>query len=123
MDKNNEENIVKSKNETVILKEKKEDKSISGSTDLTEQNIIIQDIQKNFINDEKNELFRCNKCYSFPILYDDGNNPNRTVKIKYSCDHFHESDILELEKIRNTKPQCYHCKKVLSIIHHNYLFL
>ena len=56
MDKNNEENNVKSKNETVILKEKKEDKSISGSTDLTEQNIIIQDIQKNDITLSLNKI-------------------------------------------------------------------
>ena len=91
---------------------------INSKENLKEQ---IQGIIDNFLDNEKNELFRCTKCYSFPILYTDGNDPNKTVKIKYSCSHFHESDILEQEKVRNTKPQCSHCNKVLSIIHHNYL--
>ena len=81
----------------------------------------IQDIKDNFLNNEKNELFRCNKCYSFPILYTDENDSTKTVKIKYLCDHFQACEILEPEKIMNAKPQCYHCNKVLNTIHHNYL--
>lgn len=81
----------------------------------------IQDIKDNFLNNEKNELFRCNKCYSFPILYTDGNEPNKTIKIKHACNHFEGNVILESEQIRNTKPKCYHCDKVLSIINYNYL--
>ena len=56
MDNNKGEKNIKSKNETVILKEKKENNSIKGSTDLTEQNIIIRDIHKNDLTLSLNKI-------------------------------------------------------------------
>lgn len=49
MDKNKENNNLKSRNEIEILKEKQEENSARGSTDLTEQN-MVEDVQKNDIN-------------------------------------------------------------------------
>ena len=83
-------------------------------------NIIqeIQNIKDNFLDNEKNDYFRCDKCYNFPILYLD---QDRKISIKYSCNHFEEKEILQPEKIQNSKPKCFNCEKCLHYIHKNYL--
>ena len=47
MDKNKEINALKSKNESIILKEKQDENSLRSSTDASDQNIM--DMQKNDI--------------------------------------------------------------------------
>ena len=77
----------------------------------------IQTIMNNFFDNEKNEFFRCDKCYNFPILYQD---QDKKINIKYSCNHFEEKAILQPEKILDSKPKCFNCKECLHSIYKNF---
>ena len=78
----------------------------------------IQNIRDNFLDNEKNEFLRCDKCSNFPILFLDS---NKKINIGYSCGHFNEKDPLQQEKIINSRPKCFNCQKSLYTIHRNYL--
>jgi len=78
----------------------------------------IQNIKDNFLDNEKNDFLRCDKCFNFPVLILDS---NKKITIRYSCGHFDEKDTLPTEKIINSRPKCFNCEKSLYIIHKNYL--
>ena len=51
----------------------------------------LEDVKEKYIREEKNELLRCNICYSLPIIEI---NKNKEISIKYKCEHIPEKDIL-----------------------------
>ena len=77
MDINREINIFQTKNESVILKENKEDKSLRATTDLTDQNIIesqkndiISSLTKNTMK-KKHHYYNKGKLFMFLFNKDD----------------------------------------------------
>ena len=79
----------------------------------------IQNIKDNFLDNQKNDFLRCDKCFNFPILFLDS---NKKITIGYSCGHLDEKDTLQTKKIINSRPKCFNCQKSLYIIHKNYLY-
>ena len=78
----------------------------------------FQDMKKNYMDNEKNEFLRCNKCFNFPMLFLDA---NKKISIKYSCEHLGEKEILKPEMIQNIKPKCFNCEKYLFETYKNFL--
>ena len=78
----------------------------------------LEDIKEKYIREEKNELLRCNICYSLPIIEI---NKNKEISIKYKCEHIPEKDILNPKNIINYRIKCAHCEKVLLNMYKNFL--
>jgi len=72
----------------------------------------INEYVQEYRNQEKNEFLRCRICADFPILKLD---ENKTISIKYSCNHCEESNI-NPNDIRNLKLECFGCEQQILFI-------